>query len=154
MPWLHRLACFRDDVVFCILIYQVRTLLFAIISFFDPSLYCSILTISDGSTESITLESTNMVRSMKVWLSLSERAQWKERKSKRSSRRRPSRLGSGVNVVGSVEEYGLCGLVEHDTWMRACVMHHLDQMECLNQCMMPSDRYTKSPRTVRPNLIR
>jgi hypothetical protein len=27
MPWLHRLACFRDDVVFCILIYQVRTLL-------------------------------------------------------------------------------------------------------------------------------
>lgn len=24
MPWLHRLACFRDDVVFCILIYQVR----------------------------------------------------------------------------------------------------------------------------------
>lgn len=24
MPWLHRLACFRDDVVFCILLYQVR----------------------------------------------------------------------------------------------------------------------------------
>lgn len=24
MPWLHRLACFRDDVVFLILLYQVR----------------------------------------------------------------------------------------------------------------------------------
>jgi hypothetical protein len=23
MPWLHRLACFRDDVVFVILLYQV-----------------------------------------------------------------------------------------------------------------------------------
>jgi hypothetical protein len=23
MPWLHRLACFRDDAVFVILIYQV-----------------------------------------------------------------------------------------------------------------------------------
>lgn len=22
MPWLHRLACFRDDVVFVILLYQ------------------------------------------------------------------------------------------------------------------------------------
>jgi hypothetical protein len=22
MPWLHRLACFRDDVVFLILLYQ------------------------------------------------------------------------------------------------------------------------------------
>lgn len=23
MPWLHRLACFRDDVVFVVLLYQV-----------------------------------------------------------------------------------------------------------------------------------
>lgn len=27
MPWLHRLACFRDDVVFLILLYQVSAMI-------------------------------------------------------------------------------------------------------------------------------
>jgi len=40
-----------------------------------------------------------MVKSTKVWLSLSVRAQWRERKSRRSSRRRPSRLRSTEGVV-------------------------------------------------------
>lgn len=28
MPFLHRLACFRDDVVFLIFLYQVRSITF------------------------------------------------------------------------------------------------------------------------------
>lgn len=57
MPWLHRLACFRDDVVFLILLYQVS--LQRLVA--ERSL-TEFFFLSAGSIASTIAARTNMVR--------------------------------------------------------------------------------------------
>lgn len=73
------------------------------------------LTTSDGYTELITLESTNMVKSTKVWLNPLEKVRRRtERKARRSSRRRPSRLDRSIEILAEEVEgevhFGLVAL--------------------------------------------
>lgn len=100
MPFLHRLACFRDDLVFLVFLYQVRLLCCDALEVVDKQT----LVCSDGYTASTRSVSTSTGRC------------WWRMWTLRERRRRTGRVDTGTSIYNTI--FSLNDYARQGAWRR------------------------------------